>query len=117
MKEENCIKADTLDELAAIEMEANNFVLAQSYLEQALAIYQEKKLLYGQARVFNSLGIIYYEKDDFVRAKEYFLKAKALYKQLGNVSKEAHILGNLSNAEMYLGNLLFMFIKILVPII
>ena len=104
-EEESCIEADTLRELGAIELDAHNNELAVSYLQKALSLYKEKNLLYGQATVFNDLGIIHYNQDDFARAKAFFMDSRRLYQQLGLQSREANVLGNLANAEMYLGNL------------
>jgi len=63
--------------------EENNYKEAVNYFSQSLTVFREEKVKTGEARMLNSLGLVYYFIDDYELALEFLSSSNALYNKIG----------------------------------
>ncbi len=96
--------AETLQNLASVEIPQGKFALAQQHLEQSLALCQQLQDDYGIARVQQHLGHLAYDQDRLAEARTYFVESLARYRRFGDQVRIANLLLNLGNTVKLLGD-------------
>ena len=96
--------AETLQNLASVEIPQGKIALAQQHLEQSLALCQQLQDNYGIARIQQHLGHLAYDQDKLTEARAYFVESLARYRAFGDQVRIANLLLNLGNTVKLLGD-------------
>lgn len=94
--------AESLEQIAAMNMRLGHFDLAKQYFEQAIPLLE----IYGQetsvATSLNNMGLFYFDQEQYEVSVDYFKQAIEKYRSHQYVKEEAQAMNNLAAALLNL---------------
>lgn len=97
------MQADVLRLLARISHLKGDPRQALKHYRSSLPLERQAGDRYGQAEVFDQLGLVQIDLDDFTTALDYFEAARDIYTELAQRPAEARVIGHYAMALFWLG--------------
>ena len=101
--EDISMQADVLRLLARVSHLWGDQREARKFYRASLPLEREAGDRYGQAEVFDQLGLVQIDLDDFTAALDYFEAAREICAELGQRPAEARVIGHHAMALYWLG--------------
>jgi tetratricopeptide (TPR) repeat protein len=99
------LKAEILKSLGVSCYYNGEFDLAIDYYSQSMEAYRHIDHLFGIAKCFNNIGLVYEELGNFELSIDYFERAGEIGKQMNDQEWNALVMLNLGNSHFYRGNM------------